>query len=230
MNLIATLKSSILQFSDCIKENYVLNELVVDAGYVKLPENIVQREQCSELMNQILEYAKQVRIACGDNPESYLSELSKIQDDNNDIFLGWLFDYMESVYKTYQDGTPFRDMAPEVFGKIAEYCYDNFMLQLVDSDEITGQWKDRKEEIMKLRKIINYYTRLVVWDGRSKKSADERMKNKFGFNQEHCDILYQYVAGNEDRLWKRLLVKRINYLEGCLDDLSDKISLSGVLG
>lgn len=229
MNLIAMLKSAILQLSDFLKESYVLNDLVVEEDFVKLPET-GQKERCAELMNQILEYANQVQIACGGSPESYLSELSQIQDDNNDVFMGWLFDYMESFYKTYQDGTPFRDMVPEAFGEITEYCFANFIFQFIDMDEITEQWKDRKEEILKLRKIINFYIRLLVWDGHSKKASDQRMKNQFGFGREHCDIIYRHIAGNEDKLWRRLLVKRINYLEGRLDDLSDKISLTGGWG
>jgi len=228
MEDIDTLKKELFDFSTGMAGNCLLNDLVVDRYTVRLPDE-EQTDENKNRMNRIMELAKQVAIQCDGEPEKYLAGLSDIQDDENVRFLSWLFDYMEEVCITYKEGAPFRDMETERFQEMIKYCFDNFILTLIEVDEVEEQWRGKEDELLGLRKIIYYYIRMILWNNRSKKYADDILKEKFGLKGEHCDVIYQQIEGNEDRLWRRVLAKRINHIENCLDELVEKVdSMYGV--
>lgn len=224
MKSINSLKTAILQLDEILGEQWTLNALVIDEYTVSLPDDTEQSEDYRALIDQIMELAKQVRIECGNNPGIYLQELASIQNDTNEEFLNWLFDYMETAYKVYTDALPFQKMDISSFKEIVNYCFDNFILQMIDTDEIAEDWESRLEDILKLRRIINVYIRLILWDNRSKHYAYNYMDDKFGLSQEHCDVIYQKIDGNEEKLWRRLLTKRVNYIESCIERLEKKIN------
>lgn len=224
MESINALKAAILQFNESLGEQQTLNSLVIDEHTVRLPDNTEQPEDYIALMDQIMELARKVRIECGNDPGTYLQELTSIQDDDNDIFLNWLFDYMETTYKVYMDSLPFQKMDISSFKEIVNYCFDNFVLQMIDKDEIAKNWESHIEDILKLRKIINIYIRLILWDNRSRQYTNNYMDAKFGLSQERCDVIYQKIEGNEEKLWRKSLAKRLNYIESCIERLEKKIN------
>lgn len=228
MEDIDTLKKELLDFSKGMAGSCLLNDLVVDRYTIRLPEED-RTDENKTRMNRIVELAKQVAIQCDGKPEKYLAGLSHIQDDENVRFLNWLFDYMEEICITYKEGAPFRDMEPEKFQEMIQYCLENFILTLIKTDEIEEQWRGKEDELLGLRKIVYYYVKMILWDSRSKKYADDVLKEKFGLKREHCDVIFRQIEGKEDRLWRRVLAKRINHIENCLDELMEKIdSIYGV--
>ena len=222
MGDIDTLKKELLDFSQAMTGRGLLNDLVVDQYTVRLPEGERTDENKTRLSG-IIELAKKVSIQCGGKPERYLSGLSEIQDDENVRFLNWLFDYMEEACITYQEGYPFRDMDLELFLEMTKYCFENFILTLIGPEEVDEQWSGKEEELLRLRKIINYYVKMILWNHRSKKYADNLLRERFGLESQYCDVIYGQIEGNEDRLWRRVLTKRINYIENCLDELMEKV-------
>lgn len=224
MESINALKAAILQFDELLEPQRPLNTLVIDKYSVQLPDNTERSDEYKTLMNQIMELARHVRIECGDKPESYLLELASIQNNDNEKFLNWLFDYMEETYKVYKDGLPFQKMDMKLFKEMLDYCFDNFILQVIDTAETAETWKAYLGDILKLRKITNVYIKLILWDNRSRQYTDNYMKNKLGLSQKHCDALYQKTEGNEEKLWRRFLVKRLNYIENCIDRLEQRIN------
>lgn len=228
MEEIDTLKKELLEFSEGMAGHCLLNDLVVDRYTIRLPEE-EQTDENKTRMSWIIELAKQVAIHCEGEPEKYLAGLSNIQDDENVRFLTWLFDYMEDVCTTYKEGAPFRDMPQEKFQEMMQYCFNNFIFTLIGVDEVEERWKGKEDEFLGLRKIIFYYIKLILWNNRSKKYADDVLKEKFGLRGEHCDAIYRQIEGNEERLWRRVLTKRISHIENCLDELMEKVdSMYGV--
>ena len=216
MGDIDTLKKELLAFSEGMAGSCVLNDLVLDRYTVRLPEED-RTDENEARMNRIVELAEQVAIKCEGEPEQYLMALSDIQNDENVRFLNWLFDYMEKVRTAYKTSAPFRDMELKTFQEMTQYCFNNFILTIIAADEEEEQWVEKQKELLELRKIIYYYIKMILWNNRSKKFADGLLKEKFGLKEEHCNVIYQQINGNEEKLWRRILAKNINRIENSLD-------------
>ena len=137
-------------------------------------------------------------------------------------FIIWLKKYTESVIKPFEEAMFLKEMDDESFQKLTNYCFENLILKDVGKKRIDSNIGDVKQ-ILILRKIIFTCIEMVVVDNFSKENTFDNMERMFGMKASYCELWWNLIEKNEDKIWRIMVMKQYSRLENKLNRLLDLI-------
>ena len=115
-----------------------------------------------------------------------------------------------------------KEMDDESFQKLTNYCFENLILKDVGKKRIDSNIGDVKQ-ILILRKIIFTCIEMVVVDNFSKENTFDNMERMFGMKASYCELWWNLIEKNEDKIWRIMVMKQYSRLENKLNRLLDLI-------
>ncbi len=137
-------------------------------------------------------------------------------------FVDWLEGYLYDSIRPYQDAVYIREANLEKFREITSYVFENMILTNNGNAQIDTEVAGKKE-ILSTKKILLTFVNRVICYNDGKTYIFENMERRFGLHSEKCEIWWNLVKENEDRLWKIMLMRRVNFIENKLNHLLDCI-------
>lgn len=209
------LKTFIELFNSILEEsNYNLNQFVKGES-LTVSDDMSEEflDTLKEFVNNAPEVIKEI-----DNKEQ-VWEFFEVLDDyeSNNKFIKWLAKYVDSVNRPFEESAFLKDMNNDDFQKITKYCFDNLILQDIGKRKIDKSWNQK--EMLILRKVLFTFIEMVIIDNCAKEKAFDNMRRIFDVTEDYCEVWWNYIIKNEDRLWRSMLMKQNRRIEDKLNHL-----------
>ena len=213
------IKKAIELFNSILEESsFDLNQFV-KSNSLAIPNDMSEKflESLKQFINIVPDIVKQL-----DEPETFWNIFENLDDYEKNIkFIIWLKKYTESVIKPFEEMF-LKEMDDESFQKLTNYCFENLILKDVGKKRIDSNIGDVKQ-ILILRKIIFTCIEMVVVDNFSKENTFDNMERMFGMKASYCELWWNLIEKNEDKIWRIMVMKQYSRLENKLNRLLDLI-------
>lgn len=173
------------------------------------------RDNIKDFLTIMREMVKQV----GDI-KIILEQIDKRPDSEK--FMGWLEGYLYDSVRPYEEAKYLRETDLEQFRKVTAYVLENMIIQNI-GDAYIDTTVAEKSQILCFRKVMYTFVVRVIGYNDSKEYIFNSMNKHFGLNVEKCEIWWELVKGNEDKLWKIILMRKMNSIENRLNQLFEYI-------
>lgn len=141
-------------------------------------------------------------------------------NDNVNQFISWLKRYIEAVSRPFEETKFLEEINDEKFENMTQYCFDNFILQDIEEDDIDTSIAD-KEEILILKKVILTFIEMTVVNNLSKEAAFNKIGKILNINERQCNLWWGIIKENEDQIWKIVMMTKYTQIEEKLDSILD---------
>ena len=84
-------------------------------------------------------------------------------------------------------------------------------------------------QIILLKKVFLTFIDMVIVNNFSKDNAFYNMEKVFGLGEEKCNIWWNLVEENEDKLWKLMMMRKYNQIENKLDFLLNELEEANII-
>ena len=143
-------------------------------------------------------------------------------EGRNDKFIEWLEGVLYDSIRPYQDAEYLRKTDLEQFQQVSEYVFEHMILTNIDNEYIETEIADGKQ-LRCIRKIfMTFINRIVCYNDRKEYIIDN-MERRFGLDEEKCGFWWNLVKENEDRLWKIMVMRKMNFIENKLSRMLELI-------
>ncbi|MCI9021377.1 MAG: hypothetical protein HFH32_11655 [Eubacterium sp.] len=143
-------------------------------------------------------------------------------EGRNDKFIEWLEGFLYDSIRPYQDAEYLRKTDLEQFQQVSEYVFEHMILTNIDNEYIETEIADGKQ-LRCIRKIfMTFINRIVCYNDRKEYIIDN-MERRFGLDEEKCGFWWNLVKENEDRLWKIMVMRKMNFIENKLSRMLELI-------
>ncbi|MCI8919837.1 MAG: hypothetical protein HFH29_13995 [Eubacterium sp.] len=180
--------------------------------------NDVSDELMQEIKAFLLEAEEAVKKA--EDVKSLIEEIPAAADCNK--FLEWLEGFLYESVRPYQDAEYLRKADIEKFEQVSIYVFENMILSNIVSEYIDAEIVDEKQACC-IRKILLTFVNRIISHNDRKEYIFNSMERRFGLCAEKCDIWWKLVKENEDRLWKIMIMRKMNLMENKVNKLLDYI-------
>lgn len=175
-------------------------------------------ESLKQFVDMVPDIVKQL-----DDAESFWCLFENLDDyEKNNKFIVWLKRYTESIIRPYEEALFLKEIDEELFRKLTIYCFDNLILRDIGKKRIDSEIGDIKQ-ILTLRKIIFTFIEMVVVDNFSKENAFDNMERMFDIKASYCELWWDLIEKNEDKIWKIMIMRQYSRMENKLNHLLDLI-------
>lgn len=206
--------NTILEQSD-----YNLNQFV-KGDSLAVPSDTPEFFQKS--LNEFVKISPDI-IRTLENRESFWEIFEKLDDyENNDKFIKWMQQYVDASLKPFEETAFLRNMDDRSFEQLTKYCFMNLVIKNIGKKQIDNSIEDVKQ-LYVLRKTIFTFIDMVIVENFSKEYAFENMERIFGLTESYCEILWELIEQNEDKLWKIMMMKQSRRIETKLNHLLEMI-------
>lgn len=186
---------------------------------MKIPDDEKIAKECEDLLTDIIELAKKIRIQYGTSAEEFVEEILKIQNPSNDRFIMWLLKYTESYSDAYFKIGRIREIPQLELKKMVVFCIDKLILMRLSEEEISNEIGNENNDIFILRKLVMIYAEHYVWERRSRRWCNMIMKKTYDIDLELCNILYEEISTKCEEIWKVLLAEKISTMEEEINEI-----------
>lgn len=197
------------------KSEYNLNQFVKSDGLVisnETPEGV------SSSLKEFIEMMPDV-IRKIDDRVAFWSIFEKLDDyENNSRFITWVQKYVEAIIRPLEEAAFLNEMDEKSFKKMADYCFEKFILKDIGKKRIDNSIGNVKQ-MLTLRKIIFTFLGMIVVHNFSKENTYDNMERMFGIKESYCEILWRQYEGNEERIWRIMMMKQYSRIENKLNYL-----------
>lgn len=170
-------------------------------------------------IKKFLEMAQRLFRKAG-NKEKFF-EILEIKPDCT-LFMSWFKEYLEDAVKPYEDAAYLRKMELKQFTEMSSHVFLNSIL-FYNGEDAAGKTEEEQKQLFILKKVMYLYLDMIISRHYSREYADSTMDRIFGLNAEKCAAWYDLMQGNDDRLWKIMLMRKITSLENRLDQLVEDL-------
>lgn len=175
-------------------------------------------ESLKQFVDMVPDIVKQL-----DDVESFWCIFENLDDyEKINKFIVWLKRYTESVIRPYEEALFLKEIDEESFQKLTSFCFENLILRDIGKKRIDSEIGDLKQ-ILILRKIIFTFIEMVVVDNFSKENAFDNMERMFGVKASYCELWWDLIEENEDKIWKIMIMRQYSRMENKLNHLLDLI-------
>ena len=101
---------------------------------------------------------------------------------------------------------------------MTDYCFEIFLLKDIVKKRIDNSIGNVKQ-MLTLRKIIYTLLGMIVVHNFSKENTYDNMERMFGIKESYCEILWRQYEGNEERIWRIMMMKQYSRIENKLNYL-----------
>lgn len=214
------IEKAIELFNTILEESqFDLNQFVKSDSLAipnKMPETF--QESLKKFVDIVPELIKKMEDA-----EDFWGIFEKLDDyEKNNKFISWLKKYTDAVIRPFKEALFLQEESEESFRQLTDYCFENLILKDIGKKRINKETVDTKK-ILILRKIIFTFIEMVVVDNFSKENAFDNMGRVFGIKEEYCEVWWNLIKKNEEKIWKIMLMKQYRRMENRLNRLLDVI-------
>ena len=154
-----------------------------------------------------------------EDKEVFWSAFQKIDNyEDNEKFILWLQKYSDAVTKPLEETAFIKELDFETFKKMSDYCFQNLILQDVGKKRIDKTIGGEKQLLI-LKKALFTFCEMIISDNLSKENAFDNISRMFEMEESYCEVWWQYVKENEDKLWRIIMMKNYKTLEGKMEIL-----------
>lgn len=211
-----------------MKRFFELFNLILEASDYNLDRfvegNMISIEDPSigKYKNEFQEMLEELTKICIASKEKELFETLETVNEAVEIdnFIEWLSGYAETAVKPYQETSFIRKMDLDNFTKVVEYCFDNFVLVENGRENIDSTICEESELII-LRKLIFTIADLVIVNNYSKNYVYSRIATTFEVDSSYIDVIWELIQKNEDKMWKIMLMRKLQRMEQKIDMLCE---------
>lgn len=197
------------------KYNSELNRLIVD-GALKLPDNI--DNDSTVTIESFINKAAEFDLAGNE-----ITELLNLDVENtNKNFINWVIKYVTTINRPIKETMFLKKLSFPDFEDMANYCFENYVIKHCGNKLIDGA-KDTWsiDNILILRKVILTIAEMYIIQYYSYDRTINNIKNYFGLDKEYGDAIINCFTGYEDRLWKYLIMRKIEKMQSDISDIGD---------
>lgn len=202
--------------------NIILEESHFNLNQIVKGDSIIVSGEMSEVfLDSLKEFVDLIpnEIRHVEQEEEFWSLFENLDDyENNDKFIMWLKRYVEAFVKPNKEAMFLKEMDDVTFKKLSNYCFENLILKNISKNRIDKEIGDIKQ-ILILRKIIFTFIEMVIVDNLSKEDAYEYMQELFCMQEGFCEVLWNQIQKNEERLWRIMLMKQYDRIENKCNQL-----------
>ena len=76
-----------------------------------------------------------------------------------------------------------------------------------------------EKQLLILKKALFTFCEMIISDNLSKENAFDNISRMFEMEESYCEVWWQYVKENEDKLWRIIMMKNYKTLEGKMEIL-----------
>ncbi len=84
---------------------------------------------------------------------------------------------------------------------MSNYCFQNLILQDVGKKKMDKTIGGEKQLLI-LKKALLTFCEMIISDNLSKGNAFDNISKMFEMEESYCEVWWQYVKENEDKLWR----------------------------
>ena len=213
MNRLVELFNYILENS-----NYNLNQFV-KSDTLAISDDV--QEDFIDALKELIDIAPGVVRDLKDK-EKFWASFEQLDDyKNNSKFIKWLIKYTDAVRKPFEDAAFMREMSDTVLQEMSEYCFQNLIMKNIGKKRVDKKWDIRQITI--LRKIMFTFIEMVIINNFSKENTFFNIQRLFGVKESQCELWWEMVKKNEERLWRIMLMKKYSQIESKLDIILENI-------
>lgn len=213
---IANLKDNNIQVKQFLEllnyiSKYSLDQYVEDS-YLSIPPD---KNDLIDKLDKLIDIAP---LCYRENGEIIKDKdlYSKDEYKDNINFLKWLEEYIRSCNKPYSDLDFLREFDIQNFEKLSQFCIDDMILK-VEPKEILNQAEWDNMQIYKTRNAMLYVAKLMLCKYYSDVYLENEVKKIFGIDNEKCSVWIKMIRNAEDKIWRLLLMQRIDKIEERLE-------------
>lgn len=208
-------------FNIILKESeYNLNQFVKSSDTLSVTKQTP--DDFSENLKEFIELFQEV-VSSIEDKESFWSAFRSLDDiDNNDKFIFWLQRYADTLTKPVEEAAFIKELDFETFKKMSDYCFKNLILQDVGKKRIDKTIGD-EQQIQILRKALFTFCEMIISDNFSKENAFDNLSRMFEMEESYCEVWWQYIKENEEKLWRIIMMKNYKNLESKVEILLQSI-------
>lgn len=200
------------------KEEYNLNKLVKGSSLV------VDKDMSQEFLENLNEFLNIMPdvVRKSEDKKNIWQSFENLEDyENNKRFINWLKKFVEVKNRPIEEASFINELNFDTFKEMSKYCFDNFIIREIGKKNIDAQWDNNQMTVLK--KIIFIVVEMVVIESYSDQYVFENIQETFRIEKKYCLEWLQLIEGNEDRLWKRMIVRRYKRIENKLDEILDRM-------
>lgn len=155
--------------------------------------------------------------------EEFWNQFKQLEDySQNDRFIELIKRYFEARIRPTKETKFIRELDFEDFKQKSKYCFDNFILQNIGKRNLNKDIIDESELII-LRKAMLTFCEMVIMDNLSKNYAFDNIQKLFGLESDYCNVWWEYIKENEEKMWRILTTKHYSDLDNKIQYLIDLI-------
>lgn len=171
-----------------------------------------------DFINMVPDMVKQI-----EDGESFWKKFEELSDyENNNKFITWLKRYTEAAIRPFEEAKFLKEIDSESFQKQTNYCFENLILKDIGKKRIDKAVGDIKQLLI-LKKIIFTFIEMVIVNNFSRENAFDNMERMFDVKEEYCEIWWDLIEKNEEKIWKIMMMKQYRKMENKLNYLLDII-------
>lgn len=140
----------------------------------------------------------------------------------NGEFIKWLKKYTEAVLKPFEEAMFLSEMDDRAFQEITDYCFENLVLQNTSRKRMDESRWDVKQLLI-LRKIFFTFIDMVISEQLSEERVCQNMGRMFGMGETRCNMWWNLILQNEEKIWRITMMKKISRIEETLDYLLEQM-------
>lgn len=201
------------------ESNYSLNQFV-KGNSLSISNNM--SVEFVDALKKLLDAAP-IEIRTMEERESFWDAFENFDEyEKNNEFIEWLKGYTNTVLKPFDEAAFLHDMDEKTFQEMTEYCFQNLILKDIGKKRLKKSGQNEKQMIG-LRKIIFTFLEMAVIGNLSKENIVDNMNKIFGIKESFCELWWNRVEANEEKLWRIMITRQYRRIEDKLDRISEAI-------
>ncbi len=180
---------------------------------------IIPADMSEDFAHKLNKFLGLIKNAYHEEPDilNMFDEFAK--EKNCDKFIDMIKRYIDAIRRPARETAFLRNLLIDDFEEMVKYCYLNYIIENCDIEKDESKWK--LEQLRILRKVIFTVAEMVVLHNYPKQRVLSQIGMTFEFGNEYIDILLNTIKGDEERLWRYLIVLKSGRMEKKMDLLLD---------
>lgn len=195
-----------------------LNNLIID-NRLQIPEIDAadKAEEFSQLLDKFINQVTEFDLDGND-----LSELLGLEDGTNKDFINWLIMYITKVNRSLKETRFLKDLSLAEYEDMVLYCFKHYVYCVSGNQLVNGAKETWTiDNILVLRKVILTVAEMYIMQYYSYEKTLDTIKKFFGLSKEYGEIIIKIIIGCEDRMWKYLIMRKIENLQNDISNISE---------